>query len=54
MKPEKSDDLKTLVKLFKVKRSAIANTLVTDKVRNILNDEPQADEVIKLLETDFR
>jgi|GEM_PF-6308225 len=27
---------------------------LADKVRNILNDEPQADEVLKILETDFK
>ena len=53
-KPIKRDHLKTLAKLFKVREVELQTLWLADKVRNILNGEPQADEVIKLLETDFR
>ncbi len=53
-KPIKRDHLKKLAKLFKVKEVELQTLWLADKVRNILNDEPQADEVIKILETDFR
>ena len=53
-KPIKRDHLKTLAKLFKIKEVELQTLWLADKVRNILNDEPQADEVIRILETDFK
>ncbi len=53
-KPIKRDHLKTLAKLFKTKEVELQTLWLADKVRNILNDEPQADEVLKILETDFK
>jgi len=53
-KPIKRDHLKTLAKLFKVKEVELQTLWLADKVRNILNEEPQANEVIRLLETDFK
>ena len=53
-KPIKRDHLKKLSKLFKVNELELQTLWLADKVRNILNDEPQADEVIKILETDFK
>ena len=53
-KPIKRDHLKTLAKLFKVEEAELQTLWLVDKVRNILNDEPQANEVIKILESDFK
>ena len=52
-KPIKRDHLKKLAKLFKVDEVELQTLWLADKVRNILSEEPQAEEVIKILETDY-
>lgn len=53
-KPIKRDHLKILAKLFKVNESELQTLWLADKVRNILKEEPEAMEVIKLLQSDFK
>jgi len=53
-KPIKRDHLKTLAKLFSIKKRELETLWLADKVRNILNDEPHADEVLKILGSDFK
>ena len=52
-KPIKRDHLKTLAKHFKIKEKELQTLWLADKVRTILKDEPQAREVINIIETDY-
>jgi transcriptional regulator with XRE-family HTH domain len=53
-KPIKRDHLKKLAKLFKVNEMELQTLWLADKVRNILKEEPQAKQVIEIIETDFK
>ena len=52
-KPIKRDHLKTLAKLFSIKENELQTLWLADKVRNILKEEPNARDVIKIIENDF-